>query len=474
MQNMKLIRYLKMNNKLYGYKDIDSINYDEVKSQYINHINPVKAKLLSVFKAGKVIIDRAEGSYIYEKSGNKILDMTGGYGVLNHGHNHPRILEARRYCLESQKLEVNKNFMSQGMAALCNNLSAVLPKNLNKYFFPNSGSESVDMAMRICLINAKHDKNKNVFLVSSKAFHGKSLGPQALGTSGELEARFAVGLNVEYFDIKDLSSLAKFQNRSNICGIFIEPFSASTMTEVGSQFLVALKDLAKQLNAPLVFDEIYSGWCKTGPLFNFMRTNVSPDMLCFAKSLGGGKSSIAGIAYTDELSKVFESDKLCNYLSSTYYGFFEETVTAAEAIKIAIDEKFEEKASLIEHQMNELSGKLQNGLRLEGKGALWGLFFDEKLISKTGVATTDLAKKIFGDAIPDFKKLFAAAMASYIYKAYGVLVGVSFGYNTHLIISFNFSCGQKEIDQVSAMLVDLDKKSGINGLLQFVIDYIQA
>ncbi len=463
-----------MNHKLYGYKDIDSIEYDEVKSQYTNHINPVKAKLLSVFKAGKVIVERAEGPYIYEKNGNQILDMTGGYGVLSHGHNHPRILEARKYCLDSQKLEVNKNFMSQGMAALCNNLSAVLPKNLNKYFFPNSGSESIDMAMRICLINAKHHQNKNVFLVSNKAFHGKSLGPQALGTSGELEARFAVGLKVEYFDIKDLASLDKFKQRSDICGIFVEPFSASTMTEVSSQFIVALKDLAVKINAPLVFDEIYSGWCKTGPLFNFMRTDVSPDMLCFAKSLGGGKSSIAGIAYTDELSKVFESDKLCNYLSSTYYGFFEETVTAVEAIKIVIDERFEEKAGFIEIQMNELASKLHNGLRVEGRGALWGLFFDDKLLSKAGVAVADVAKKVFGDAIPDFKKLFAAAMASYIYKTYGILVGVSFGYNTHLIISFNFACKQAEIDRVCSMILDLDKSTGMNGLVQFVIDYIQS
>ena len=463
-----------MNHKLYGYKDINSIEYDEVKSQYSNHINPVKAKLLSVFKAGKVIVERAEGPYIYEKNGNQILDMTGGYGVLNHGHNHPRILEARKYCLESKKLEVNKNFMSQGMAALCNNLSAVLPKNLNKYFFPNSGSESIDMAMRICLINAKHHHNKNVFLVSNKAFHGKSLGPQALGTSGELEARFAVGLNVEYFDIKDLASLEKFNQRNDICGIFVEPFSASTMTEVSSQFLLALKDLSVKINAPLVFDEIYSGWCKTGPLFNYMRTNISPDMLCFAKSLGGGKSSIAGIAYTDELSKVFESDKLCNYLSSTYYGFFEETVTAAEAIKIVIDEKFEEKAGVIDVQMNELASKLQNGLRVEGRGALWGLFFDDKLISKAGVAVADVAKKVFGDTIPDFKKLFAAAMASYIYKTYGILVGVSFGYNTHLIISFSFACREKELVLVKEMLLDLDSKIGIGALAGFVLDYLQA
>jgi hypothetical protein len=96
------------------------------------------------------------------------------------------------------------------------------------------------------------------------------------------------------------------------------------------------------------------------------------------------------------------------------------------------------------------------------------------LLSKAGVAVADVAKKVFGDAIPDFKKLFAAAMASYIYKTYGILVGVSFGYNTHLIISFNFACKQAEIDRVCSMILDLDKSTGMNGLVQFVIDYIQS
>ncbi len=459
---------------MYGFEDIDSLEYDVVKRAYIDHINPVKAKLLSVFKAGKVIVDRAEGAYIYERNGNKILDLTGGYGVLSHGHNHPRILKARKYCLEKHKLEVNKNYMSQAMAALCNNLSAVLPSSLNKYFFPNSGSESIDMAMRICLINAKDKKNKNVFLASLNAFHGKSIGPQALGRSGELEARFAVGINVEYFDISDINSLDQYLNRKDICGIFLEPFSASTMTEVHSSFIEKIKNLSSNVNAPLVFDEIYSGWCKTGPIFNFMRTNIVPDILCFAKSLGGGKSSIAGIAYTDKLSQVFETDKLCNYLSSTYYGFFEETVTAAEAIKIVIDEKFEEKAYQIENHMGDLSTKLNSGFQLKGSGAFWGLFFDRKLIAQVGDSVTGFVKLKFGLAIPDFKKLFAASLASYIYKKHNMLVGISFGYNTHIIISFNFSSTKVDLDAVSKMLVDLDSKSGISALSKFVIDYIQG
>jgi len=463
-----------MKSKMYGFEDIDSIEYDVVKQTYLDNINPVKAKLLSVFKAGKVIIDRAEGAYIYERNGNKILDLTGGYGVLSHGHNHPRILKARRYCIEKQKLEVNKNYMSQGMAALCKNLSAVLPSSLTKYFFPNSGSESIDMAMRICLINAKDQKNKNVFLASHNAFHGKSIGPQALGRSGELEMQFAVGINVEYFDVHDAKSLDKYFHRTDICGIFLEPFSASTMTEVDNFFVEKIKELSINLKAPLVFDEIYSGWCKTGPLFNFMRTNIVPDVLCFAKSLGGGKSSIAGIAYTNELSKVFETDKLCNYLSSTYYGFFEETVTAAEAIKIVIEEDFASKAMRINFAMLAINKELKSGLKLQGKGAYWGLFFDDKWLASVGSSTLKFVKNITGFDMPDFKKILAAAIASYIYKKYKILVGISFGYNTHIILSYNFACTDDEIKSVKAMLLDLDQKTTLSALGEFVLDYFKS
>lgn len=459
---------------LIGFEGIDSLDIDTVKSIYTNHINPRKSRLLSVFKAGNVIIDKAEGAYIYERCGNKILDMTGGYGVLNHGHNHPRIIDARKYCLDNKKLEVNKNFFSQGMAALCNNLSIALPKKLSKYFFPNSGSESVDMAMRMCLINSTDTTNKNVFLTSNRAFHGKSLGPQALGKSGELEAKFAVGIKVEYFDICDLDSLDKFKDRKDICGIFVEPFSASTMTEVSQEFLEKLSNLAKEIKALLVFDEIYSGWCKTGPLFNFMRTGVVPDILCFAKSLGGGKASIAGVAYTDNVSRVFENDNLCNYLSSTYYGFFEETVTAAEAIKVVIEENFSERAACYESEMLLINRHLKSGIRLQGKGGLWGIFFDEKNLSIIGENLSGQIKSILGVNPPPFKKVFAAALVSYIYKNYNILTGISFGFNTHIILSFNFSCREEEIVKVKDMLIDLDKKSGVAAITGFVLDYLRT
>ena len=110
--------------------------------------------------------------------------------------------------------------------------------------------------------------------------------------------------------------------------------------------------------------------------------NLSPDILCFAKALGGGKSSIAGVVYSKNIAdKSLHNAEGANFLSSTYYGFYEECVTAIEAIQIALDENYEEKSNKINMAMLKLAKEINDLTKgeiiLQGKGTLWGVFYNK-------------------------------------------------------------------------------------------------
>ena len=114
---------------------------------------------------------KAVGVYIYTDSGKKIIDFTGGLGVLNHGHNHPRITNARIKFQEEEEIEVNKLTLSPYVAALGHNISNLLDNKLNKSYFVNSGAEANEGAIKMAYASYK---DKREFIISSDdSFHGK-------------------------------------------------------------------------------------------------------------------------------------------------------------------------------------------------------------------------------------------------------------------------------------------------------------
>jgi putrescine aminotransferase len=458
----------KQTKNLINYKEIEDLSYSQVYSMYENHINKKKTGLLSAFGSGRVLVDKAKGARIFLKNRkNSILDLTGGFGVLNHGHNHPRILKAREYCSKNLKMEVNKSFLSPALAVLSHNICSLLPKPLNNAFFPNSGSESVDIALRLSF---KYFNNKrDVILHSDIAFHGKSIGPQSISNSGENPVKIKSLIKACSFKFNSCESLSekieeniKNNRKCTIAAIVIEPFSASTMTESTEKFLKFARSVSEKYNILLIYDEVYTGFFKTGNFFNFLRTNkATPDMLCFAKSLGGGKSSIAGIVYSDKIQNKLQSIDTANYLSSTYYGFYEECITAIEAIQIAVDEDYEKKAQIFNEFMENLKIQIQNEFKgkyfLSGRGLLWGLFFNE---NKTIPKNIEILKN---------KVLYVSAI-NWLFEKKNILTALSFGKNTHIIISLNFAFTKKDLNDLSDAIFCLLKKNRFTMIPKFILN----
>ncbi|WP_214107647.1 aspartate aminotransferase family protein [Acrocarpospora catenulata] len=416
---------------LISIDECEQLTTEHVHDLYRKHVSRSQVSLMTSFGFGRELVERAEGAWLWTRSGRRILDFTGGVGVLNHGHNHPRILAARRRFQERQRMEVHKTYFSPYVAALGHNLAQLLPGDLNMSFFPNSGAEAVEGAVKLAY--KYHQGRRQRVLRADIAFHGKLLGSGSL-TGARQTFQFPGIPGVGVFPYGDLDGVRKAvaaaRNAKGGCDVYailIEPFSASTMTACSEEFLRGLRELCDAHDIVLIFDEIYTGWGKTGSLFYFMRyPGLIPDIVTTSKSFGGGKSSISAyIAREPVFRKAYDNltDSLMHSTSTTYYGFGEETATAIEAVNIAVEDDYPRRAREIERILAPGLDRVRKAnpgtvAEVRGSGALYGVFLDG------GPKILDLAAKLAPVGLardPNFRiKLITCAVIDALYRDHGI------------------------------------------------------
>lgn len=447
---------------MYSYEDAKKLEIEEVWQLYSKHVNPKQVELIASFPFGRQLVKEAHGCWITLKNGEKVLDLTGGIGVLNHGHNHPRILEVRKKFAEQKQMEVHKNFFSPFLAALGANVAELLPSELPYSYFPNSGAEAVEGAVKLAY--KFHEGKRQYVLHSNISFHGKLLGAAGLTGSPEVHFKFPTIPNAETFvynDIHSVNSLvkkfrAKDSMESDVYAIIVEPLNASTMQMCSPEFLLELRRICVKENIVLIFDEVYTGWGKTGTLFNFFRVEgLVPDIVTYAKSFGGGKASISGYSYSAKLASSYQTLKDATLHSTTYYGFGEETVTALEALNIIRDEGLVENSHKIgiqvERALNEVLVNCEYLSEVRGSGALWGLIFKSQaaermveLIKPLGRFSELISELITDD--PRFsQKLVVGSIVNSLYREHRILTYFGVNVENPLIISFPLIAKESEI-----------------------------
>tara|TARA_B100000780_G_C21126545_1_gene457316 strand:- start:2947 stop:4374 length:1428 start_codon:yes stop_codon:yes gene_type:complete len=453
-----------MDKKLITYKESLKLNKDQVTDLYRKYINSAQVDLISSFGFGNELIDRAKGCYLYTKNGKKILDATGGIGVLNHGHNHDRILKVRRDFSDNNYMEVHKNYFSPYLAALSHNIAALLPEDLNISYFPNSGAEAVEGAVKMAY--KFHQGDRQHILHSDISFHGKLLGAASLTGSPELSFDFPKIPNVDKFIYNDIKSvkdkidqLIKSNGESNIYAIIIEPINASSMRSCSEHFLKELRNICTINKIVLIYDEVYTGWAKTGNLFSFMKySDTCPDIVTYAKSFGGGKSSISGYTTRDYIfRKAYDNSTDATLHSTTYNGFGEETVTALEAVNIIIEDNYVGKAKeiglLLEESLTKLKNKYPKIIKeVRGEGALWGIIIDPGLLGKAFEGVSKLLPiGLLGDNRLA-RKVFTGSVISYLYDECEILTFFGSNGEIPLIISLPLIATKEEIDNLHSGL----------------------
>jgi len=331
----------------------------------------------------------AEGEFLYTKSGTKVFDMTGGLGVANMGHNHPRILSVRKKFSHNKSTEIHKNYLNRFLAAASSNLAEILKGNLQYSFFCNSGAESVDGALKLSY--KVHQGKRKKVLKSDRSFHGKTIGAGSLSTGDNFvagNARFSFQkipgvLTYEFNNSQSVLDLIEM-NDGDIYAIFIEPFSCSTLTETTKDFLDVVIPRCRALGIVVIYDEIYSGFAKCGPNFYMEKHAYFPDMVCLSKALGGGKSSISAYVCTPNIYETAYGSMAGALMhSTTYNSFGEECATVIEATNILIEEKLSERSyeieKILKDGLEELKNKYPNHIQeIRGAGTHFGIILHTK------------------------------------------------------------------------------------------------
>ena len=431
------------NKKIFKWEDVENISISEIKKLYSDFVNTKQSLLFSKLSYGNAIFAKAEGMYLYTNDNKKILDFTGGIGVLNLGHNHPRLLKTRIEFQKKKMVEVNKLYFSPYTAILANNLANILPQNLEKSFFTNSGAEAVEGAIKIAY--KYHNSKRDVILHSNISFHGNLIASGSISASSKYKKNFPILANTDSFiygdinSVKDKINYYTSNNNCNIYALIIEPFHAASLKSCDERFLKELKNICKQNKIILIFDEVYVGWGKTGHLFYFMKyDNINPDILTTSKSFGGGKSSISAYISSDEIfQKAYGTENNAFLHSSTYNGFGEECATAIETINIILEEKLIDRASILgeflKKELTNLSKKhskqISNTL---GEGLLQGIIlktnfkYIEKVISH-------IPLKFIKDKKSLFSKLPYIALIDHLYLEYKILTHITPNYEIFLV-----------------------------------------
>jgi acetylornithine/succinyldiaminopimelate/putrescine aminotransferase len=326
--------------QLLSVEDAKALLRDEVHGLFERHLNPGQLHFLKLLGFDEVIVRRAEGMYYYDQDGRAILDFFGGFGSVALGHNHPRILEARRRFQEEQRHEICIAFMSQYATALAHNLAAIAGGDLQTVFLTNCGSVANEAALKLAERYAGPKRTTVAF--ASNSFHGKTRAALSVTDSEFYQNGFTLLPNRRRVRFGDLDSLEEaFKTDPSIGTFIVETVQGGAgIVPASEAYWKGVRALCDKHGVTWIADEVQCGVGRTGRFFAFEHYGVRPDIITLAKSLGGGKTAIgAYIARRDIHMKAYGPSKVALiHGPATFSGMGEGCITAIEALNTIYDE----------------------------------------------------------------------------------------------------------------------------------------
>ncbi len=366
------------------------------------HMTPAWSRIFNF------VADRAEGAYIYTDDGKKLLDFTSGIGVTNTGHCHPKVVEAIRE-QAGLFLHAQANIViHKPMLQLIEELRKIAPPSIDSFFFANSGAEALENAVKI----AKAVTGRQNIIVFNGSFHGRTHATMALTTSkigyrtgfGPLPAgiyvspfpyAFNMGMTEEQasqYALNQLEYLLASQTAPrDTAAILIE----SVLGEGGyivppTSFMKGLREICDKHGIMLIFDEVQSGFGRTGKWFALEHYDVIPDIITAAKGIASGMPLSGVFTRTDIMKKLDVGS-----IGGTYGGNAISCAAGVATIRAIRDEKMLENAADKGIQLMTGLRKLQEEYPqigdVRGKGLMVGTEF---IVDKSQGKAKQLVKDV--------------------------------------------------------------------------------
>lgn len=327
----------------------------------------------------RIDVERAEGSFIFDKNGKAYLDFISGISVSNIGHRNPRVLDAIRSQLDKYlHTMVYGEFFQDAQIDLAKKLNEILPKGLDVSYFVNSGTEANEAALKL----AKRFTGRHKLISFEGAYHGNTHGSMSVSHNETKKAPFRPLLpGVEFIRFNNLNDLEHITKE--IAGVIVEPIQGDAGVRIPDKnYLRALKTKCEEVGAILIFDEIQTGFGRTGKLFAFEHYDVVPDILTIAKGFGGGMPIGAFISSSPIMDTLTEDPALGHI---TTFGGHPVNCSAALANLNVLTENDQSIVKEVESKGKRIEELLQHDEVLEIRRK--GLFFaiqmkDAETVSK--------------------------------------------------------------------------------------------
>jgi acetylornithine/N-succinyldiaminopimelate aminotransferase len=230
-------------------------------------------------------IEKAEGCYLFDSNGKKYIDLISGISVSNIGHCHPKVIEAvNEQIRKHAHLMVYGEFVQYPQVKLAEKIVSLLPNKLNSVYFTNSGAEATEGAMKLC----KRATGRTEIISFKNSYHGSTQG--ALSIMGSEEFKTAYRPLLPGNRILNYNSYTDIEEITNkTAAVFAEVIQAeSGVIKADENWLQQLRKKCDETGTLLVFDEIQTGFGRTGKMFAFEHYGITPDILLLGKALGGG------------------------------------------------------------------------------------------------------------------------------------------------------------------------------------------
>ncbi|MDX1543522.1 MAG: aminotransferase class III-fold pyridoxal phosphate-dependent enzyme [Christiangramia sp.] len=321
--------------------------------------------LFDVYPLYDITPVKGEGSYVYDKDGNKYLDLYGGHAVISIGHSHPAYVNALTKQLREIGFYSNsvKNPLQQELASKLEKVSGINDYSL---FLCNSGAEANENALKLASFHTGKDR----VIYFEKAFHGRTSGVVAVTDNEAIKSPFNTGHKATKVGFDDAEALEEELKKDDVAAVIFEVVQGvGGLDEATTEFYLKAADLCKSYNTILIADEVQAGYGRTGDFFAFQKHGIRPDIISIAKGMGNG-FPVGGILIDNAIEPKY------GMLGTTFGGNHLACAAGIAVLEIIEKEKLIENSKSLFEYVKERAEEIPQIKNLKGRGLMIGLEFD--------------------------------------------------------------------------------------------------